>query len=177
MNYLYHMVPQEMQGSILLPLEELRKKYPQSYAKSMKKYKGREHQPKEKIPLFNCKWEEVLNFTTVDPKELKRYLIESGGIPRTIKWYKIPTSMLNHEKLIVFLYRSDLLENGMHNNLENFKKFKEQDLEKYNKIPEKTKTYFKKRYKEKKKPLLFHLIPHILYKGELDISKCEVITI
>ena len=43
MNYLFHMVPQNMQGNTLYPLNDLREVNPKIYKEHKKKYKGREH--------------------------------------------------------------------------------------------------------------------------------------
>ena len=37
--------------------------------------------------------------------------------------------------------------------------------------------HYKKEIKERRKPLIFHLVPHILYKGTIDIENAEVIRV
>ena len=51
------------------------------------------------------------------------------------------------------------------------------NLKKYNKISPEAKKYFRDSYNSKKKPLLFHLIPHILYKGKINIENCRKIEV
>jgi len=59
MNYLYHGVPKQLEGNILYPLNILKDKCPEVYEKEVSKYVGREHVKENRIPAFNCLWNDV----------------------------------------------------------------------------------------------------------------------
>ncbi|MEZ4114191.1 MAG: hypothetical protein R3B65_01950 [Candidatus Paceibacterota bacterium] len=69
-------------------------------------------------------------------------------------------------------------KNGWQKTLDN-SEFEDFDIKKFNeysKIGEKTKEYFKEKIKNNEEPLIFHMIPHILYKGNIDTSNLEIIS-
>ena len=169
MNYLYHDVPENMKGNFLIPLNSMKKKNPSLYKDEVKKYKGRESLLKIKVPLLDCLWNDVVHLTAVHPRDLKKALVNSG-MPKniTMKWFKINLKSLEQDKTIVYLYKYE-------DESKDYKKFNHSDLKKYGRIPANTKKYFKKCYNEGYIPLIFHLVPHILYKGEINIKNCDII--
>src|SRR3989344_5310930 len=103
MIFAYHFVPEKMRGKILYPLNQLKKKYPISYRYELEKYSWRKYILKKKIPLLNCLWNDVLHFTLVHPKKIKKALKEQGFNPQTFKVYKIPLKNLNKSQTIIYL--------------------------------------------------------------------------
>jgi hypothetical protein len=49
------------------------------------------------------------------------------------------------------------------------------DMEKYSIIPEFTKAYYKKVQDEGRNPLAFFGVPHILYKGSIDVTNLPIV--
>jgi hypothetical protein len=80
-KYLYHMVPNDMTGSVLQPLNTLKESHPDLYVSKAEKYKGREHLMDIMIPTLECKWNDVLHFSPIHPQELKEAFEEAG-----MKW-------------------------------------------------------------------------------------------
>jgi len=58
--FLYHLVPKNIRGDILYPLNILKSIYPDIYQYQVNKYFGREYIIEQRIPLFNCLWNDVL---------------------------------------------------------------------------------------------------------------------
>jgi|TARA_Y100000034_G_scaffold55831_1_gene68378 hypothetical protein len=173
MNYLYHKVPEDMKGNFLMPLNSLKKKYPSIYNEKVKKYEGRETLLNLKFPILNCLWNDVIHLTAVNPEKLKKALIKAGSPKRKkSKWFKIDPRILNKSITIVNLYKIRNLFNE-----KNYIFFQIRDLDKYNKIGSKTKAYFREEFSMGRKPMVFHFIPHILYKGKINIKDCEVIEV
>ena len=168
------MVPRNMNGEYLFPLNEMKDKYPEIYKEAIKKYLGRERIMERKIPYLNCKWNDCVHMTAAKPQQVINALLEANSPPRKrIKWYKIDPKTLDKSKLIVYLdpkKKSD-------DNIKEFKEYRIKDLKEYSKIPKETKTYYKNKFQSKEKPLLFHLIPHILHKRSINITKCEIIEV
>ncbi len=167
MNYLYHIVPDNLKGKTLCPLNILRTKHLGLYKKETKKYKKRKHVMKIKIPVLNCTWNDVLHFTPVHPLKIRAALRKAAGPKiklKEIKWFKINTKLLDKKKTIVWLDKE-----------KKFVEFDKNKLSKYEKVPKETIVYYKSCFESKEKPLLFNLIPHILYKGSVSVKNIEII--
>lgn len=174
MAYIYHMVPENMKGKILYPLNVLKKKYPGIYKKEVDKYRNRKKVMRRKIPYLDCFWNDALHFTAIFPSKITKELRTAGYPLEKLKWFKINTNKLKSKKLIVYLYKPKKEESDFMNK-DNFEQFKLKNISRYNKIPAKTIRYYKEEIKKDKKPLKFHFIPHILYKDKLNISNAEII--
>lgn len=170
------MVPINLQGNILYPLNELKEIHPDLYEQKLKKYAGREQILLHVIPVLNCLWNDVLHFSAVNPKELKQALADAGGNGNIImKCFKVDPNLIKPENAIVFLYSHSEYKDKL--NEENFIPFNPDDVAKYSSMPQASKDYYRETISLGKRPLLFHRIPHILYKGKLDISGLEIVTV
>lgn len=58
-----------------------------------------------------------------------------------------------------------------------FAAFDPDALEEYAVLPQATKEYYAATHAAGKKPLLYLRVPHILYKGEIDIGGLPIITV
>lgn len=174
MNYVYHLVPKDMQGEVLYPLNKLKTIFPELYNKKIEKYKGREHLTREVIPFLNCLWNDVLHFSAVNPYDIKKAFTELGH-PFKTRFYKVEAVSLKTEKTIVYLFNTDD-KNGKLSESE-FEKYCPEAISKYSKLPSKTKKYYKSELKKERWPLLFYKIPHILFKGEVNIKNASIISV
>ncbi|MES2216529.1 MAG: hypothetical protein V4481_04520 [Patescibacteria group bacterium] len=175
MEYIYHRVVDNMQGKILYPLNVLKDKYPDQYAEHVKKYQGREQVLKIQIPILNCLWNDVLHFTAVPPETLFANLKSTGfEVEKWLwkKWYKIPADLLESSNTIVCLYERDL---RIVPDATDFYSYDPNKIEEYRKVPQVTLDYYKEKFDAGERPLLFHHIPHILYKGAIDVTGVEII--
>jgi hypothetical protein len=55
----------------------------------------------------------------------------------------------------------------------NFVKYNPEDIAQYSVLPKETKDYYKEMLSQGKNPLLFHRVPHILFKGSLNTLKIK----
>jgi hypothetical protein len=175
MNYLYHRVPDNMEGGTLFPLNMLKEKYPELYAKQMSKYEGREHVTKQFIPGLECLWNDVLHLSAVHPQDIKQSLIEAGMPDYEMRYYQIDPLLLEPEKTTVYLYAHKVKEDNM--KPENFAEYVPSEINKYSVLSQETQDYYKEMYGNHQRPLLFVRIPHILYKGTIDVSLAPIITV
>lgn len=173
MEYLYHRVPKQMMGTILYPLNTLKETQPELYIRHTKKYEGREELLTAKVPPLNCLWNDVIHITAVSPYELKANLAQADIEYPSQAWFKIPASKIEGDKSIAFVYRRDI---GLIPKFKQYEPFELSRMEVYRAVPPETIEYYKQKKAEGVDPLMFHLVPHILYKGEIDISDCEVVT-
>nr|MBP9719177.1 hypothetical protein [Candidatus Levybacteria bacterium] len=90
------------------------------------------------------------------------------------RWYKIPISLLDLKNTTVCLYRRDI---GPIPFAKDFSDFDPEKMDTYKTVPPETIEYYKEQFSADKRPLMFHLVPHILYKGTIDIAGLEIIEI
>jgi len=186
-QYLYHMVPKDMRPNeegknILYPLNMLKEKFPDLYEVKAEKYlepqgsneeknKDRKSIPERLIPtLEQAAWGDALNLTAIHPQDLINALESAGFSPKEMKFYQIDPELLDSKLTTVYLYKEEVSEQE---DSKQYVDFDSKKLHEYKAIPDETKTYYKKRFEEQKRPLLFVRVPHILYKKHLDVSDVE----
>lgn len=175
MNYLYHWVPKNMEGDVLYPLNVLRDQYPTIYEEHKLKYKDREDTMKLCIPKINCLWNDVLHLSAIHPKIIKEAIATAGGRnDYKMACYQIDPHMLNPENTIVYLFTTPYVDTTK---IDDFVEFKPDEIGQYSSLPETTKKYYKERYDNKKLPLTFNQVPHIFYKGCINIKDCPIIEV
>lgn len=174
MEYLYHRVPKHMTGTILYPLNVLKEIRPEIYAEYIKKYEGRESLLTAEVPPLNCLWNDVVHMTAVSPSELKANLAQADFEYPPQSWFKIPVSKIVGDKSIVFVYRRDI---GLMPKFKQYEQFDSARMEVYRTVLPETIEYYKQKKAEGVTPLNFHLVPHVLYKGEIDTNGLEIITV
>ncbi len=174
-NYLYHMVPDDMQGTTLYPLNQLKDKFPELYVTKSEKYKDRPQTMQYFISKLACLWNDVLHFSPVDPAELKRALVEAGFQPKELKFFQVDPDLLDPSKTTVYLFAEQTrvadLQSG------DFVDYDPSKLPGYAAVSQVTRDYYKESNEAGKIPKAFVGVPHILHKGPIDISDLEVITV
>lgn len=175
-KYLYHRKPSVVKGSIIYSLSALQKDHPDLYDKEIKKYEAREKLLNRHIPKLNCLWKDLVFTSPLNPKHIYKALQEFN-LPcgSNDLWFKIPIEdVINHD---IAWFKYPKREKG------DFR-IKDEDVElieldKYeelNAMPKETIDYYQASANNREKPLLFHLIPHVLIRGTIDISNAEMIT-
>jgi hypothetical protein len=172
-KYLYHMVPDDMQGTTLHPLSTLKNTHPDLYATLAEKYKDRPDVMQLVIPTLQCAWNDALHLTAIHPAELKQALIDAGTQPQEMKFFQIDPALLDPSKTTVYLYR----DAGDELNASDFDAFHPDKLEQHSVLTEFVRKHYKDSVSKGEKPLLFVGVPHVLHKGSIDISNLPVITV
>ena len=172
--HIYHIVPRDLVGSHLIPLNQMKKIHPLLYSKEVSKYSGREGLLERYIPKVDCLWNDVLHFSSISPRIIFGRLQELGfGSYQGLRWFEVPLSLIEEFKPVI--YRAP------DNPRSNFK-LEEQDIEFLNVelydepkvLPPQTKTYFMECQKQDRTPLPFQFIPHVLVRGAIDISGMKI---
>ncbi len=91
-----------------------------------------------------------------------------------MSFFKIPVSFIQGEKSIAFIYRRD---KGLTPNFKEYEQFEPNRMDIYKTVPEETIEYYKQKQAEGVRPLLYHLVPHILYKGNIETKGFEIVTV
>src|SRR5213083_2344669 len=99
MASLFHFVPQRMVGTVLYPLNTLKKREPEAWRREVAKYEGRERVLEKPIPPlgclwndvlhFKCLWNDVLHFSTVHPSNVVAELKAVGLEPLRRSFFEL----------------------------------------------------------------------------------------
>jgi hypothetical protein len=173
MNHIYHLVPRKpVVGQKILPLNRLREIDEELYKYYAKKYEGREFVMEYRIPPLNCIWNDVVFLNAIPPRDLFEAYKITGRTMFKRRFYKIDPAQLDHFQMSVLVY-------GENNGVETktFVPFQTSDLKDYSKIPERTMRHYREVSGNNKTGLMFAYVPHILYKGEIDISQVEIVEV
>ena len=177
-GYLYHWVPADLKGHILYPLNQLKNVYPHLYVTQVAKYRKREAVMQARIPLLNCLWNDVLHFSPVHPSKVQWALGQAGFPPKKRRYFEIDPfeKGLNATNAVIFLHERIKL-NKFQLQEEDFRAFNPEALNELREIPETTQLYYRKMFEQGKRPLVYLYVPHILYRGILDLSGVRVIEV
>lgn len=175
MNYLYHRVPPNLSGSTLYPLNKLKTVLPEVYEAEVKKYTGREHILNDKIPTFDCFWNDVIHLTPINPRKIQEAYNQFGEQLRIDEFYQIDPYCLDPGKTIIYMFKYRKKENKF--NPDNFIPYDPALIGSLNELPEDTVQYYQDEFKAGRRPLIYFRVPHILYYGTLDTSKLSVLKI
>lgn len=173
MTFLYHGVPEDMQGTVLMPLTLMLEKDPELYAKYLQKYEGREEVVERRIPLLNCPWNDVVQLLPFHPRklfELQKQLGVIKSIP-DYRYFAIDSSQLDSSRTVVFFKTSPGEENVT------MKWLSEVNLLELQDIPPATVHYYESMVGKAQPVFNYQFVPHIVYRGTIDISSSPVIDI
>lgn len=173
-HYFYHEVPKNMTGNILYPLNELEARLPAIYQYQVAKYHDRKELLQLPIPPLNCLWNDVIFMAAVHPQVVVEAFASCGlKMSREYSYYVIDIDQLNPTKLGVYQGVLDASTT-----IENFSMFDSAKIETYTSLPNDVYKHYK-RVKERSVKFYFPyaFIPHMLYKGSIDISKAQIIKV
>ena len=166
-TFVYHLVPPDLRGSVLHPLNRLRAAYPEVAARQLAKYAGREQVLAQRVPPLDCQWSDVLMFSPVHPAALTAALEEAGHrrVPR--RWFAIDATQFTPEDTAIYLPGASPAE-------ERFVPFTPGCLAQYADVSEAQRRFYR-RVAPGQPVLLFGGTPHVLYKGSVDIARARVV--
>jgi hypothetical protein len=180
-QYIYHLVPRDMQGNTLYPLNELKSRWPDVYARAIAKYDehpGRKLLPQRVIPKLGCLWNDVVQCAGLHPKLLYQALTERGlTVSSNLHFYQIPVERLDGKPLVVFY--SDPPDgrdvgaplDDSEIDLLTVHEYREQTM-----LTARTLAWFDHLAAVGKVFGLFVGVPHILVQGSIDVHGVQVIT-
>lgn len=76
--FVYHLCSREMRGTTLLPLNGLKDRYPDVYARERKKWEGRESVLDWVVPGLGVPWADTVNLSGLDPRLLMAARVRLG---------------------------------------------------------------------------------------------------
>lgn len=174
MAALYHRVPEPMVGSVLYPLNELRERDPETWARQRAKYEGREQVLDMPVPLLDCLWNDVLHLSPVHPRELVASLEAAGFRPEGRRFLEVDAGRLDPERTVVFRNSTDREHRY---DPDQWAWFQPALVAELAVLRDQTRDYFVECAREGWRPLLFAYVPHVLFRGSLDVSGVPVVEV
>ena len=176
-RYVYHRVPADLRGSILYPLNQLENRVPDLHAALKQNYSTRLDIAALRIPpLGDCLWNDVLHFCPVHPARIKAALAEAGhSLPDAWRrFYQVDARLLDPSATVLYQLlqpfwsgRFNIDEASAQIGRECLP-FRPELLDVFAEVPRAARAYY-----ESVSPgspvILFLGVPHVLYKGELDV--------
>lgn len=171
MAFLYHGVPEKMKGHHLISLNEMFKTHQDLHDQYLEKYKGREEILERTIPLLGCVWNDVVQLLPLHPQKLFELQKESGlieSIPN-YSYFRIDSDELDADSTVVYFKTAPGEENVI------VKWLKDVNLDELQNIPQPTMDYYKSSIGKKEPIFNYQFVPHVVFKGKIDISNSEII--
>jgi hypothetical protein len=160
-----------MVGTHIVPLSELGLLDRALFEKERSKYDGREALMQETIPPLGCLWNEAVFLSPVHPVDILDELAQIDESMSRRDFFKIDASILDPALTTIWLHEGDKKTPDM------FLPFRPEELCRYSKIPERTLRFYRLRRSRGLPILIFAGIPHVLYKGRIDVSAAEIISV
>ena len=182
MSVIYHMITQNFKGNTLYPLNQLKTQFPEIYAAQAQKYIGREVLMQRQVPLLNCLWNDVLHFSPLHPSKIRAALVSVGFKWNIRPWFAIDpiVSGFCSENAVIFLNTPPEDPTELSNfdfPKSDFVYFSLEHLEKLTKmeVPSATLEYLRFAKNNNERPVLFNHVPHVFYRGAIDVSDVEIV--
>lgn len=173
-HHVFHLVPQQLQGNTLYPLNRLQEIAPDIARQIAKKYAGRESVRERYIPPLDCLWNDVLMFCPVHPSQIMQTFREEGFDLKARRWFKIPLSRLELQNAAVYFSRNQAFgDHSIDGN--DFVSLAQSNFDSLTRLPEALRKHIQIARSENRSPFMFVGVPHILYKGALQIEGIEIV--
>lgn len=176
-DYIYHIVPSNLEGTTLYPLNVLKNIYPDKYEEHRSKYEGREELMDFIIPHLNCLWNDVLFFLPFHPNQIYKEIIKHFPHIRdrkNLQFYKIPINKINTKNAVFFLDISKKESIRMDYTCE---MVDSADAICETSVLDIQKKYFEEKGRSgEKRPYLFSKTTHFILKDFVDIGEVEIVS-
>lgn len=175
MKYIYHLKPEPFEGTSLIPLN-LMDKSSVLYQSHIMKYVGREHLMEEIIPKLDCKWNDVVQFSALDPQVILSKLKEFQPELKLwrMEYFKIPIDkIIPMHEAVVFNRPTNKLKGDYSMHEKDIEWLTFNSYQELNEVPLATLNYWGEVRDNGGKFLWFPYIPHIFIKGMVDTSEFE----
>ncbi|RXJ71144.1 hypothetical protein CS022_21625 [Veronia nyctiphanis] len=174
---IYHRVPSNLDGSELVPLNELKQQSPALYKHHVQKYATRPAALNRKVLPLNCFWNDVLHFTPIHPEKFMRALNDIGYQVHNLgKWFEfeVTTQAFELSKMALF-WSPNQVFGDWSEKAEHYHSIDLESGQQFKNIPDQTINYYKDMFALGKTPLNFFRTPHILYRGRVSVDKANMI--
>jgi len=171
---LYHMVPQNLEGHTLHPLNVLERTAPHLYERHVAKYEGRESKLQKVVPPLGVLWNDVLHLRPAHPSTVRAGIEAAGASwPKSgVEWFELNPRELDMSRLNTCLYFSLVRDRRARGEHPTFGEYSEDIVATHSSLPSEVIDYYASCVAAGERPLLFHGVLHVLFRGSIDIRTC-----
>jgi hypothetical protein len=174
---IYHRRPDDMLGTVLYPLNELKAHSPAHYASAIAKYSDdpkRLSLPAQRVPKLDCLWNDVVHCAPIHPHLLYLALVERAfRVNPETAFFQIPVSALKGMPVAVYV------GSGLHPD----RPPREDEVEWLNHetyaelrtVPTTTLAWYDRLAGEGRLYGHFVGVPHVLVRGSIDVRNVDVV--
>jgi hypothetical protein len=176
MSYIYHLKPRPFEGTALIPLNQMGKDS-DLYKKHVAKYKGREDLMSEIIPKINCKWNDVVQFSALDPQVIVNELVKYHKDMKLLRveYFKVHIKdILDNYEAVIFDRKNSKEKGDFGIDEDDTEYLREGNYCELSSVPKATTDYWERMKVKGGKFLWFPFIPHIMVKGVIETSNFEL---
>lgn len=176
MNYIYHIKPEPFVGTCLIPLNSMDKNS-SLYKSHADKYIGRESLMLELIPKLNCRWNDVVQFSSLDPQIIYNKLkeIQTDLSVKPFSYFKIPIdNILQNHEAAIFRRKSNKVKGDFSLSDDEVELIHLDNYKELTEVPEATIVYWENIKQTGGNPLWFPYVPHIFVKGIIETKQFEI---
>jgi len=168
-------VPDQLVGSVLYPLNELRAHAPDAWQRELLKYEGRPSVRELRVPPLDCLWNDVLHFGTVHPARIVAALEAAGVEPTRRRFFAVEAATLDVDRTVIFLNRRD--EGRPRMDDAQWLPFEGTLPPKLAQLNEATRRYYRECASDGTRPRLYACLPHVLHRGPLETRGLPVVEV
>lgn len=176
--YLYHLIPDPFIGTNLIPLNQM-DKTSDLYKINVQKYEERKELLNVNIPGLNCKWNDVVHFSSINPTLIAQELLKINPDQkfRRAQYFRIHIDQVVDEYKAVVFHRTDRNKRTYKVDDSEITALAKDTYKELAAVPEATIEYWKDA-KANNRPLLWFMhVPHILILGQvqtISFERCEL---
>lgn len=170
----YHLLKDGFIGDTIYPLNLLKDIYPEIYSFETKKYIGREKLMEVRNPILSCLWNDVIQFTCLDPR-LTLGAIKKIAPKREGKKYKIfslDLKKIDSTKACLFTPSENLVQHEHQDH--QYEAFDLGHFENLTCVPAEQIDRWKHNIENNNPLLLWSRTRHFFYKCPVDLSEGEI---
>ena len=173
----YHRRPDDMLGTVLYPLHELKAHSPEHYASEIAKYGDdpkRLSLPSQRVPKLDCLWNDVVHCAPIHPHLLYLALVERGfRVNPETACFQIP--VLAIAGMPVAVYVGSGLEPDRPLREDEVEWLNDETYAELRSVPTPTLAWYDRLAIEGRLYGTFVGIPHVLVRGSIDIRDLRVV--
>jgi hypothetical protein len=173
--FLYHQIPDDFRGQTIYSLNQLQSVYPDLYKEKISKYAWRPEIMEQPVYPLDCVWNDCIFMVAVPPWIIKQKLHEvSPATKFPHRFWQIDPGQLEARKATIYTFEHATRPHPP----ADFVPYDPDSLGQWSTIPDKTTDYWRQCIDEQNSRLLLYMyIPHILYRGSIDISAAKIIEV
>ena len=193
MAFVYHLVPNPMLGSVLVPLEDLGRVSPAAFEAQQAKYTRREAVLDARITADGLRFNATVHCAPLHPRHLYRLRAHMGLLPPTPAateeppgwrpgmFFEIPLERIRQHPAYWYRWETPWI-NGYPGEdvpsippLDEFEPFDHRRYRELSEVPHAHIDYLHRTTRAGKRPLMFVHIPHVLVAGPIDTSGLRIV--